>query len=192
MSVIQTTSERTIQWLDTPQRYGIVSRLLHWTMAAMILWQFASLLLYRGFGEVAAIKAVLDSAPSHGHVGFFILAVLLVRGGWGLSNARRRASHGTSMAGRLATAGHLVLYALMFLIPAVALLRSYGSGRGFALGNLQIIPSTGERVDWMVSIAGLTHGEMAWVMLALIGGHIVMAIVHHAVLKDDTLRRMAG
>ena len=31
------------RWLDSPLRYGLVSRLLHWSMAALLLWQFASM-----------------------------------------------------------------------------------------------------------------------------------------------------
>ncbi len=32
-------------WLDTPSRYGRVSRAFHWLMAALFAWQFAGALL---------------------------------------------------------------------------------------------------------------------------------------------------
>lgn len=40
-------------WLDTPQRYGRISRAFHWLMAALFAWQFAGALLYVGIGSYA-------------------------------------------------------------------------------------------------------------------------------------------
>ena len=43
----------------------------------------------------------------------------------------------------------------------------------------------------MTAPAEAAHGTLAWVLLALVTGHVAMAIWHQAVLRDDTLRKMA-
>jgi cytochrome b561 len=37
---------------------------------------------------------------------------------------------------------------------------------------------------------GGVHGTLAWVLFALIGLHVVAALFHRFVLKDDVLQRM--
>jgi cytochrome b561 len=44
----------------------------------------------------------------------------------------------------------------------------------------------------MVAPASALHGPLAWTLLALVGGHVAMAIFHDAVLRDRTIARMAG
>ena len=63
-------------------------------------------------------------------------------------------------------------------MPALALLRAYGSGKGFSPFGLPLMPATGVKVDWMVAPANAIHGFLAWTLLALIAGHIAMVIVH--------------
>jgi len=75
-------------------------------------------------------------------------------------------------------------------VPVLALLRQYGSGRGFTFLGLPLMEKTGERVDWMLAAGNMGHGLLGWVLLAVIVGHIVMACVHHFGLRDGLLRRM--
>ena len=43
---------------------------------------------------------------------------------------------------------------------------------------------------WMIGVGSL-HSPLAWLTLLVVVGHVGAAFYHHAVLKDDTLRRMA-
>lgn len=184
-------------WIDSPRRYGRISRLLHWSMALLFLWQFI------GMG----LKITLHWSPrdswilsTHAHVGFVLLVLMMLRAVWALANRRQRPSHGVGWAARGAAIGHFLLYLLMFATPAVALVRQYGAGREFALFNwLPIIPAhtpDPALVQWVngtkASLGFTLHGALAWVLLALIVGHIAMVIVHHFMWKDDTLHKMAG
>ncbi|VXB76740.1 Cytochrome B [Luteimonas sp. 9C] len=177
------------RWIDSPLRYGLVTRLLHWGMAALFAWQFT------GMG----VKLILGKHPltaflvgTHKPVGTLLMLAILLRGAWGLSQWRRRPPHPRTAVGRLAGAGHALLYALMFYIPTVALLREYGSGRGFAPWGVPLLPQTGEQIAWMMAPANLSHGVLAWTLLAVIVGHVAMVALHHVVWRDTTLARMAG
>ncbi|MCG7360948.1 cytochrome b [Roseomonas sp. ACRSG] len=177
-------------WLDTPQRYGLVSRALHWGMAALFAWQFAGMAVRILVGRHPVTAFMVGS---HASIGTLLLLLVLLRGAWGLANARRRPGHAPGLMGRLATAGHLLLYAMMLVVPSLALLRAAGSGRGLAFFGLPVFsPFQGGPVGWMVAPANAAHGLLAWTLLALVAGHVLMVVVHRWLWRDDVLQRMAG
>lgn len=176
-------------WTDTATRYGAISRLLHWAMALLFLWQFTGMLLKLVLGRVPLMKFWVGT---HASVGTLLLILLALRLIWALAQRGNRPPYGAGHLGRLAALGHGLLYLLMLVVPALALLRSFGSGRPVELFGLLIRPATGERIEWMVAPASLLHGVLAWVLLALIAGHILMVVLHRVVWRDDVLPRMWG
>lgn len=173
---------------DTHNGYGLVSRYLHWLMAILFLWQFISITL-RVFAKDTSVYNFFW--PTHYQVGFALLLLVLVRGVWGLLNISRR-PHKAGLLGKLAGLGHLVIYALMFLVPALALLRSYGNGRGFSFLGMEIFEQTGVQNPALTAPGSAAHGLLGWVLLAVIVAHVLMSLVHHFVLRDNTLRYMTG
>ena len=83
------TASRTV-WLDTPERYGRVSRGFHWVMAALFAWQFTGALLYVTIGDAALTRLI---GGSHFTLGFTLFVLVLLRGVWGLANLHRRPAH---------------------------------------------------------------------------------------------------
>jgi cytochrome b561 len=180
----------SVELRDTPEKYGLVTRTLHWSMAALFAWQFLGMGLDAVAEDSGAAKFFKGTHSVFGALLFLLVAIRAV---WALANRAGRPAHGAGRLGRAALAGHLALYALMIVVPALALLRSYGSGRGLnVFGLFQLIPSTGVRVEWMVAPASALHGFLAWTLLALIAGHVAMVFVHRGLLRDGTLARMAG
>ncbi|MCH4543570.1 MULTISPECIES: cytochrome b [Brucella/Ochrobactrum group] len=173
---------------DTPSRYGLISRALHWLMAVLFLWQFMSAIL-RVVAKDTTIYNIFWSA--HHQLGFVLLVLVLLRGTWGVLNFGRR-PHKSGHVGKLATLGHLVIYGLMFAVPALALLRTYGSGRGFSFLGVRIFEQTGVQNAALTAPGNVLHGLLGWVLLAAVFGHVLMALFHHFALRDDTLRYMTG
>jgi cytochrome b561 len=66
-----------------------------------------------------------------------------------------------------------------------------GKGYGMKVFGLQLIAKTGLKTEWMISLGNL-HSPLAWLLLALVVGHIGAALFHHFIKKDDTLKRMVG
>ncbi|WP_242662222.1 cytochrome b [Teichococcus deserti] len=179
-----------LSWRDTPERYGLITRALHWGMAGVFAWQFLGMALRNllGRGPVAGFFV-----SSHTALGTVLLLLVLLRGAWGLYNRPRRPPHGPGWLGRASVAGHLALYGLMLLVPSLALLRAYGSGRAFSPFGVPLFPGfQGGPIGWMTAPGNAAHGLLAWVLLALIAGHIVMAVAHRVIWRDDVLQRMAG
>jgi len=173
---------------DTPNGYGLVSRYLHWLMAVLFVWQFISTTLRFFVKDVPVYNFIW---PTHSQVGFALLLLVLVRGVWGLLNISKR-PHKAGVSGKLAGLGHLVIYALMFVVPALALLRTYGNGRGFSFLGMEIFAKTGVQDAALTAPGNAAHGLLGWILLAVIVGHVIMALVHHFALRDNTLRHMTG
>lgn len=176
------------RWRDTPRRYGGVSRGLHWGMALLFLWQFAGMVIKElvGRGPLAALFV-----GSHRDLGTLLLLLLLLRAVWALWQWPQRPPHEPGWLGRLALLGHLALYGLMGLVPALALLRQYGSGRAYAPFGLPLM-ETSAPVPWMVAWGNALHGWLAWLLLALIAGHVAMALLHRWLWRDALVQRMLG
>ncbi|MGP4844038.1 cytochrome b [Marinobacter sp. 1Y8] len=171
---------------DTPRHYGTISRLLHWITALLLLWQFIS-----AFGHL-----LLEDTPvgdflwsSHKTLGLVIILLVAVRLIWAVWTHPRR----PAAINRFAAYGHCALYALMLLIPALALLRQFGSGRSFSPFGIPLMPGfEGEAIEWMTLPANVLHSWLGWLLLAMIAGHIVMARAHRHGGDINVLERMTA
>lgn len=174
---------------DTPHLYGTMTRALHWMMAVLILWQFGGMGLREVFGRQPWLAPIVGS---HAPVGAILFVLVVLRALWALSNRRNRPAHGGGLLGRAATAGHGLLYLLMLVIPTLGLLRAWGSDRGFAPFGIPLFSPKSPEIEWTGALAGAFHGELAWLLLAAMAGHVAMVGVHQAMWRDGTLARMAG
>lgn len=171
---------------DNSTRYGTISRLLHWSMALLLLIQFASALVHL-LAEDARDNLLW---AAHKPLGFLLLALVAVRVLWALANHARRPASVSGMA----TLGHLGLYALAVAVAALALARQYGSGRSFEPFGLPLFAGfEGEEIAWLVAPGNLLHSWLGWLLLAMIVGHIAMVVIHRrSPGHTDVLPRMLG
>ncbi|ARU03806.1 cytochrome B [Comamonas serinivorans] len=171
---------------DGPRHYPRAARWLHWLMAIGLIWILTS----------ASVHALLPKSgldefmwPTHKHVGTVLLVLVVIR--LGLAVAQRAARPRSTS--RLASLGHVALYALMLAIPTLGLLRQIGSGRAFSPLGLPLIPGfDGPKIDGLVNLGNDLHGELGWVLLALALGHVLMVIVHVVKGEAHIWHRMRG
>jgi cytochrome b561 len=162
------SSERT-----HPDRYSLTQILLHWSIAALVVWQLVfgdsigqAERLARGGGEVSAATQFL--ASSHVWVGFAILALVTLRIFVRLRNgAPPPAGDGSPLAAGIARAAHGLFYALLFAMPITGILDYYFH-----------LPTGG------------IHELGKPVFIVLIAVHAAAALWHQFVRRDGTLGRM--
>ena len=170
---------------DTPQYYGTISRLLHWLtvlgfigiLATAALWT-----IYDGEEWAGALFGI------HKSIGFILLVVIAVRVVWMIANFTKRPP-ADSIAAKL---GHLAIYALMVAVPVIGMIRQYGGGRGpLKVFGVEVMQGSPEKIEWMAELGNAVHGNLGWLLFALVLGHIVMVVVHRAQGRD-VLPRMLG
>ncbi|PRY92821.1 cytochrome b561 [Hasllibacter halocynthiae] len=166
---------------DTPHRYGPVSRALHWGMAILFAAQFLSAAARWALPRGDAWRDLFWSY--HVDLGSILFMLVVIRGAWGLANLTRRPPH-EGLMGRAAAAGHAAIYALMIVVPGARLVASAGSTRGLEVLGLTVFPPRDTEIAWMTAV-GEWHGEMGWILAALIAGHVAFALGWHRIIRRD-------
>ncbi len=169
---------------DSPQRYGTITRSLHWLMAVLIAWQALKIFDRIDDGEHWIGETLV---PWHVSIGTLLLVLVVLRMVWAATQRASRPAQDPATA-FLVRGGHFLLYAGMLLMPVTGILKMLGNGYGLTAFGVTLA-ARGEKTDWMATIGNL-HPPIAWALLALIVGHVGIALLHHFVRKDNVLRRM--
>jgi cytochrome b561 len=85
---------------------------------------------------------------------------------------------------------HGFLYLLLIALPLMGWANASSRGWPVALAGLIPLPSLSPVGSPVGHALGDWHQVFAWVLLVLIGLHVVAALFHHFILRDGTLRRM--
>ncbi|HLT99483.1 MAG TPA: cytochrome b [Burkholderiaceae bacterium] len=170
---------------DSPERYGSITRIFHWVMAVLIIWQGMKFFDRINDGEHWIGETLV---PWHTRIGSVILVLVVLRIIWALVQRNNRPQQDPATAS-LVKLGHFLLYATMFLMPVTGITYLVGRGFGWRPFDIEII-ARGPEIPWMASLGGALHSPLAWFLLILVAGHIGIALFHHFVKKDGVLRRM--
>lgn len=154
-------------------RYDAVSRSLHWLMALLFSIVFAAAIT-----RYLALDSELDADlwPLHKPLGALLLVLGIARCAWAIHQRSNR----PPALNAAARWGHRFLYALMLIVPVLALGRQYGSGRAFEPFGLQLFAERSSKIEWAVSAGNTFHAWLGWFLLAAVVGHIAMAVWHRA------------
>lgn len=167
--------------------YGAVARLLHWLLFALIAVQIPVGLLIEAFPRASEARVFVLS--THTSIGIAALLLVLAR------IARRLAARadvepmGPRWQRTLASAVHVALYVLMVAVPVVGYALADARGRGipfFGLGAPEWLETNRPLAGTLEDV----HATLAWALVAVVAVHVVAALWHHLVLRDETVRRM--
>jgi cytochrome b561 len=176
---------------NTRENWGFVAKTLHWSAAAIV---FAMLglgltMVHGGLGAGAKFEAY----QLHKSTGFFVLAVMLVRGVWRIANPPPAPPPGARpWERRFALALHSGFYVLIAAMIASGWLMVSASPLplparlpgGFVVPNL-----TGPNA-LLEARTKFVHEVVAKLLIAAIGLHVAAALKHHFADKDTILLRM--
>lgn len=180
-----------MQFLNTHQRYGFISALLHWLTALVVYGMFAlglwmvTLSYYDGWYH--------QGPELHKSIGILLMMGLVVRVIWRLLSPPPKPLKSYSPLTRAgATLGHLALYLLLFSIVISGYLISTADGKPISVFGWFDVPATFADAAVQADLAGNVHLWLAWTVVILSVLHGLMAFKHHFIDKDDTLNRMLG
>jgi len=168
--------------------YTPVAKGLHWLMAVMILGLLA-LGIYMSDLPLSPQKLTLYSW--HKWFGVTVFLLVWLRLAWRVTHRPPALPETLSAPMRLAAhAGHAVLYALMIAIPVTGWLMSSAKGFQTVWFGVLPIPDLLGRDRELGDLLQQVHKLLNLLLMLTLAGHVLAALWHHFVLKDDTLRRM--
>lgn len=173
---------------NTADRWGAVSQLLHWTIAALILY-----MAYLGLtmGDLPNGPAKIQTYALHKSIGITILGLVALRVLWRLYAGTPAHIAGTpTWQLRIAGATHLAIYALLFAIPISGWVLNSAAGFPLQWFHLVNLPHIVERNHDLHELAEEAHELMFWALALLVVLHAGAAFYHHLFQGDATLARM--
>ena len=176
-------------WKNTREQYGLISRLLHWLSAIVIMGLF---ILGYWMVDLDYYHQWYQKAPHiHQSIGVLLLIATLLRLIWRFTDTKIAAIDSHSSLVKLSSSlTHLALYILLFIIMISGYLISTSDGRAIEVFNWFILPAMGELFANQEDISGLIHEYAAYILIGMALLHAAAAIKHHLIDKDKTLKRM--
>jgi len=168
-------------------RYSTVSLVLHWATAALVLAQILLITAAETEGSNRALWMML-----HKSGGITILVLTLARIGWRIANPAIPLPGDLPRWQKLfARATHVLFYIVLLALPLTGWLAGSAVGRGFdyyGLFPFPLLPVGGGR-----ETAGLLmdiHRALPKLLYVLLALHVIGALKHQFVDRDNVLHRM--
>lgn len=167
------------------QSFDGVAKTLHWAIMILLLP-----MLWYGFqADDIPKEEKLAFFQNHSGIGLVILVLMIARLVWRRAHPVPPLPATTPRWQQIASkATHHGLYTLVILQPLLGLLlttTSKGNLHPFGLFGLHIVEN-----HTLHELGETLHGINAWVITALIALHVVAALYHHFIARDNVLKRM--
>jgi cytochrome b561 len=195
---------------QTPSRYTKTAIVLHWLIAIFIAlmfvlgWYMAELpkeapkqLAYDLFDlGVYTWQLAEEASPRtfyfnlHKSLGLTVLALIFLRVLWRITHTPPAAlSSYKAIEKKVATATHHSLYLLMLAVPVTGLIMAINSKYGVKWFGIDVIAGLDNKP--VRDFFECTHEFVGIVLLVLIGIHLLGALKHKFIDKDNTMSRMS-
>ncbi|WP_130618298.1 cytochrome b [Dyella amyloliquefaciens] len=173
--------------MNAPQAFHPLARLLHWTMALLIL-----AMLFVGVGMVTTVSEKHQWLLAlHRPLGAAIFVLALIRIGVRLRfKPPALPADMPALMQFVAHASHWVLYGLMLAMPLIGWAMLSAGGYPIMLGHAwhlpPIAPANGVLFAWLRE----AHGYLAYLFFLTILGHMGAALFHALIRRDEVFPSM--
>jgi cytochrome b561 len=167
-------------------RYGPGAIRFHWMMAVLIV-------------IVGVLGLLHDSWPKgtqslwiniHALIGLLVWVLLMARFGWRTTHPPPPVPpEAGALSRRLSRPVHLLMYALLFVIPTFGIVTFIWHGRVFDFGLFKVDFGV-QKNRAVFNPTEDIHGYLAYALFTVAGLHTLAALWHHFVRRDRVLRRM--
>ncbi|MEQ1636093.1 MAG: cytochrome b [Methylococcales bacterium] len=174
--------------LNPPEKYPLVLRILHWSMAACFLGLFVVGFIMVDLDKEDSLRPTLFAL--HKSFGVLTIILLALR-----LNIRLREALPAPQAGltpqevHYAALAHKALYGFMTIVPIAGWAHSNFHGRDVKFFGIPL-PKFFPTIDGIGSWTGDVHGYLAYGLLAVVVVHVAAVIKHRFIDRNDVLPRM--
>ncbi|MEL6202449.1 MAG: cytochrome b [Pseudomonadota bacterium] len=174
---------------NPPTSYKTPARILHWTMALLVLGMIPVGFLMLNDALSRELRNMMFI--SHKNMGVVLLLLILVRIVYRWRNPPQlKPVELAPMQEFAAHATHIGLYILLLVMPLSGYIRVRAGGFPIEALDALGIPALVPRSDGLAAVAKSVHYYAAYGITILIAMHIGAALYHGLVRKDDIFSRM--
>lgn len=175
--------------LDTPNGYGVISRINHW-LGALLVIGLLGVGLY--FNDMPRGDEKMYWLRLHSAVGVLAFLPLLFRIGWRMAVTSPQLLPQPPMLQLATRAVHGLLLLTLAVLMVTGPFIVWSAGAPIDVFGWFELPSlTGKMPVLHEALEGV-HAVTSKVLLVFIGVHMLATLKHVVVDRDDTLRRMLG
>ena len=177
---------------ERPTHYSRLAQWLHWTTFVMVVVAYASINARKLF-ERGSDERIL-AVEFHFLVGMLVLMLTLPR----LANRLKGRSPivvppQPMLSTLLSKATHMLLYAFLIVQPLTGIVARLAEGKGIGLPFTGlVVPSFFGTHEALASSLESVHVWVGEAFYWVIGLHILAALFHRFVCKDNVMQRMTG
>ena len=170
---------------NTGSAYGPISKFFHWVISVLVI-----LMLFTYFLDDIPNKVLRgEFFNAHKLTGLTILSLMVLRLIWTLCN-RKPSLPNTRLWERCAEQlVHWSLYLALFLMPIAGWIGVSAGGHPPHLGKHYLsLPIA--KSDSLSDLAFSVHNTVAIIIIVLLSLHVLAALFHYFIKKDNVLQRM--
>lgn len=170
------------------QSYNGIAKTLHWLVFALMSGAFVVGFYMHG---LPLSPGKLQLISWHKWTGVTIFVLVLLRLTWRLMNPPPvLPSHMSHLERRAAEAMHRVLYVLMLAMPLSGWLMSSAKGIQTVWFGVIPLPDLLHKNPPLGKALSEVHEALGFIILAFVAVHVLAALKHHLIDRDDVLARM--
>ena len=172
---------------NSADKYGLVAKVFHWVMAILIIGMLCLGLYMTGLPNSLA---KLQLYGYHKATGILILFLVSLRLAWRLINISPTPAPMPNWQRISAYTLHFAIYIFMFAIPITGWLISSAAGIPVSFFGLFLMPDLLSPNERLIDVFEQIHESLAFILIGMICLHILAALKHHFINKDNTLRKI--
>lgn len=178
---------------DNMRQYSNVSKFLHWSVAGLIVAQYVLAELAENAEHNDKILEQLALLANHKSIGITILVLALIRLIYRLlSPVPSLPSSMVKWQVNASKASHFLLYGLLFALPISGWLMSSAKAYTVSWFNLFSLPDLVTSSDSLAELMQQSHHYLSEALFVIAAIHILAALKHHVIDKDDVLNLMSS
>ena len=173
--------------------FSNIARFFHWLIAGLIISQYVLAKLAENAKANERILEQLALLANHKSIGITILVLALVRLLYRLKYPPVKAVTNMPLWQHYASnVSHVLLYLFLFALPLSGWLMSSAKAYSVSWFNLFALPDFIAPSESSASYMHSTHHFLAEALFVVTLIHVIAALKHHFIDKDDVLKGMAG
>ena len=174
--------------MATRAGYTTTAKSLHWLIVLLLIVQFAAAWTMPHIGRNTPVTTLISL---HFTMGIVILAVAVVRLAWRFTHGEPESEAGVppwqTASARIV---HWLLYLLLLMLPILGWINASWRGMPIVMFGRelpQLVATRAPGWGW----TGDVHSLLAnYLLLALVGLHVLAGIYHYFIRRDRVLQRM--